>query len=97
MGPMRRHGVMYWMDSMQELNSRRRSGVFTENFVSILGLNMVLSSLTLEIFLWWAVPQRFYYLYKKSNVEYLKVIIISYYCSNYLTENLPDSFSETKF
>ena len=51
MGPMRRHGVMYWMDSMQELNSRRRSGVFTDNFVSILGLNMVLSSLTLEIFL----------------------------------------------
>lgn len=46
MGPMRRHGLMYWMDSMQELNSRRRSGVFTDNFVSILGLNMVHSSLT---------------------------------------------------
>ena len=43
---MKRHGLMYWMDSMQELNSRRRSGVFTDNFVSILGLNMVHSSLT---------------------------------------------------
>ena len=43
---MRRHGLMYGMDSMQELNSRRRSGVFTNNSVSILGLNMVHSSLT---------------------------------------------------